>query len=149
MSNFKLLIDSREQHPLEFKHKLITEVITTKLDVGDYGAELPNGQIIPIFFERKSIGDLYSTLSHGYERFKQEIERSKGYNYQIIIIVERNLSTILTGFGYSSRTPQSIVYQLFTILARYKVWTVFCRDRNEASEYITQFFIGQAKEYLK
>lgn len=143
----KIIIDTREQKPLVFNHKSITTVEVKGLSVGDYGAMSSEYQH-PIVFERKSINDLYGTLSQGYERFKCEIERAKEQNTKIIIIVEGSLKRILMGTAFSKRTPESIIYQLFTIRARYGVETVFCSDRLEMSEFITQFYIAHHKEYL-
>lgn len=143
----KIIQDTREQAPLVFKHKSIKEVIIKGLNIGDYGGVTDSGFEFPMVFERKSIGDLYGTLSQGYERFKKEIERAKVNNKQIIIIVENNLSRVLQGTGYSQRTPESLVYQIFTILVRHGVQTVFCKDREETAEYITQFYIAHEKHY--
>ncbi len=146
--NIKILIDTREQLPLEFKHKFVSSVSTGKLNVGDYAAEFINGYRPPVVFERKSLGDLYGTLSAGYERFKCEIERAKEAGTQIIIIVEGSLTRVGQGIGYSNRTPASIIYQIFTLLAKHGIWTIFCSNRDEASEYITQFYIAHEKYYF-
>lgn len=143
----KIIIDTREQKPLVFNHKSITAVEVKGLSVGDYGAMSSEYQH-PIVFERKSINDLYGTLSQGYDRFRKEIERAKEQNTKIIIIVEGSLNRILMGTTFSKRTPESIVYQLFTLRVRYDVETVFCSNREEMAEYITQFYIAHHKEYL-
>ena len=68
-----IIIDNREQKPLEFS-------VPTKrgtLAVGDYRAEFSDGSVSQVVFERKSINDLYGTLSKGYSRFKREIEDRK------------------------------------------------------------------------
>jgi ERCC4-type nuclease len=140
--------DNREQIKLEFKHKSIKKVIDCTLNVGDYRAVFDDGFEPQIVFERKNISDLYGSLSGGYSRFKLEMERAKEQNLQLIIIVEANLSRVLCGVPYSQRTPESIVYQIFTLRARYDIETVFCKDRDEVSEYITQYFIAHEKEYM-
>lgn len=143
-----ILIDNREQKKLEFKHAYIKEIKNVTLSVGDYCAATSCGFRFPVVFERKSIVDLYSTLSGQYERFKAEIERAKEQNTKIIVIVEGSLKRILMGTAFSKRTPESIVYQLFTLRVRYDVETVFCANREEMAEYITQFYIAHHKEYL-
>jgi ERCC4-type nuclease len=99
-----------------------------------------------VVFERKSINDLYGTLSKGYSRFKQEIERSKGLRILLIIIVEGSLRRVLSGCSNSRRTPISIVYQLFTLRVRYGIETVFTNTREEMSQYITHYFLAEEKE---
>lgn len=142
-----IIQDTREQAPLVFTHNYIKEVIIKKLDVGDYGAFFPNGELIPVIFERKSINDAYGTLSAGYLRFKEEMERAKAGNIKLIIIIEGALSKVLKGTKYSLRTPESIVFQLFTIWMRHGVQPIFCKDADECAEFITQFFIAYDKEY--
>ena len=68
-----IICDTREQKCLEFS-------VPTKrgtLAVGDYRAEFSDGSVSQVVFERKGIGDLFSTLSGQYERFKREIEKAK------------------------------------------------------------------------
>lgn len=140
-----ILIDSREQLALEFPKAKETRNVCLK--VGDYSACFYEDHQISIVFERKSIADLYGTLSAGYERFRREIDRAKKNNIRLIIIVEGTLSKVLKGYCHSSRNAISIVYQLFTLRARHNIETVFCKDREEMSEYISQFYIAHFKEW--
>ena len=138
-----IITDSREQRPLEFTVPTIREC----LPCGDYRAKFSDGSLSEVVFERKSINDLFSTLSSGYPRFKREIELSHELRISIIIIVEGSLRRILRGCSHSQRTPISIVYQLFTIRLRHNVETVFCQDRDEMSEYITHYFLAEEREH--
>ena len=139
----EIIIDTREQKPLEFTVPTIREC----LPCGDYRAKFSDGSLSEVVFERKSINDLFSTLSSGYPRFKREIELSHELRISIIIIVEGSLRRILRGCSHSQRTPISIVYQLFTIRLRHNVETVFCQDRDEMSEYITHYFLAEEREH--
>ena len=139
----QIIVDSREQLPLEFSVPTIREC----LPCGDYRAKFSDGSLSEVVFERKSINDLFSTLSSGYPRFKREIELSHELRISIIIIVEGSLRRILRGCSHSQRTPISIVYQLFTIRLRHNVETVFCQDRDEMSEYITHYFLAEEREH--
>lgn len=65
----KILIDSREQKILTFKHPQITEIIIKKCEVGDYGCQFEDGFIVPVYFERKGLSDLFGTLGMGYKRY--------------------------------------------------------------------------------
>lgn len=143
----KIVIDTREQKKLEFKHPFVKGIMNYCLDEGDYGAIFSDTYSCPIVFERKSIPDLYGSLSKQYDRFKREIERAREKNIQLIIIVEGNLTKVLHGAKYSMRTPESLVYQIFTLRVRYNIETVFCKDAVEMAEYISQFFIAHYKEY--
>jgi ERCC4-type nuclease len=100
-----------------------------------------------VVFERKSINDLFGTLSQGYDRFKREIESAKKLGIHLIIIIEGGLSKILRGCPHSQRTPISIVYQLFTIRVRHNVESVFVKDREEMAQYITHYFLALEREH--
>jgi len=144
----KIIVDTREQLPLDFQHHYITEVIRRKCEVGDYGCQLEDGHETPIYFERKSVSDLFGTLSSGYKRFKKEIIRAKENKILLIIIIEGNLSKILKGFENSDRCGDSICQQLFTILIRYKIPFICCKDREEMTRYITEFYLAYGREYI-
>lgn len=139
----KIIIDTREQLPLKFTCETAREC----LPVGDYGGKFFDGTSCAVVFERKSINDLYGSLSQGYERFKKEIIKSSENSIRLIIIIEGSLNTVLRGTPNSRRTPISIIHQLFTIRARYGIETVFTNSRDEMSKYITHFFKAHAKEY--
>jgi ERCC4-type nuclease len=144
----KILIDTREQKPLRFKHKQISEVITKKLDIGDYGCQFEDGHVVPIFFERKSISDLYGTLGKGYSRFKKEVNRALDSKSQLIIIVEGSLTDVSRGTCHCKRKPQSLIDQVFTLFVKHGLMPVFCTNRAEMSAFITNFYIACGKQYL-
>jgi len=83
-----IIVDTREQTPLHFPEH---NVIRHKLDTGDYSLE---GYEDVICVERKSIGDLISTLNKvkskgkksNRERFWEELERMTSFRTCAIII---------------------------------------------------------------
>lgn len=130
-----ILVDTREQNPLSFPGR----TCRVTLPFGDYACELGDG-IVPLFFERKSIGDLYSTLSKGYERFRKMLRRSTEAEVKIVIIIEGSLRKVSKGYARSQRSGESVVKQLHTIRAVYGVEVVFCQDRGEMSQHIHYCF---------
>lgn len=140
-------IDNREQRPLVFESKLVKSYQKCTLNVGDYGCVLSDGYEVPVYFERKSLSDLYGTLSQGYERFKKELLRAKEQNKKLILIIESSLTRVLQGVGFSQRTPESITYQIFTISLKYDLGIVFTTSREESSLYITNYYYAISKEY--
>lgn len=145
----KIIIDSREQLPLRFKHPYITEVIVRKLDVGDYGVVFEDGHSPLFFFDRKSIPDLFGTMGTGYDRFKKCILRSQETGSTLFIIIEGTLLDVFKGTKYSDIDGKSVVYKLFTLWLKYGVQPVFVKDRKEMAEYITQFFIAVGKRHVE
>lgn len=145
----EIIIDSRESAPLVFKNDYIDKVSVRKLDVGDYSCVFKDGYQVPIFFERKSIGDLFSTMGMGYKRFKREMLRAHNSNKTLILIVEGSLHDVFAGYEYSTIEGLSMVRKLFTLWVKHGLIPVFCNSRREMSEYITQFYIAAGKEYVR
>jgi ERCC4-type nuclease len=145
----KIICDTREQQPLEFAHEFITEVKREKLLVGDYQAEFEDGYRPPICFERKGIGDLYGTLTSGYKRFKKEILRAQENKITLIIIIECTFTKVLGGYSHSTIEGITIIRTLFTLWVKYGIKPVFCKDREEASHYITEFFCALGRQHIE
>lgn len=144
----KILIDTREQSPLEFKHENVTDTCTKTLKVGDYGCEYKLGYIPPVFFERKSIGDLFGSMGKGYPRFKRELQRAECDNVKLILIIEGTLTKTLKGAKYSRMKGKSIVKKLFTLWIKYGLYPVFCKDRKEMSRYICEYYAAIGRKAM-
>lgn len=74
-----IIVDTREQRPL-FKFAK-----RQKLDVGDYTTSKLLGKF---HIERKSLQDLYQTITRGNMRFKKELFRAAWHQVTICIYVE-------------------------------------------------------------
>jgi ERCC4-type nuclease len=123
-------------------------VIVQKLNVGDYGCRFEDGYEVPVYFERKSLTDLFGTLGDGYARFKKEIIRAKESEKRLIVIVEKCLLSVDRGCERSFRSGNAILTQLFTLRARYGLETVFCTNRVECAEYIVHYYSAIGREYV-
>lgn len=143
-----IFIDTREQKPLEFVEEYIDNVVTCKLDFGDYACKISEHRI-PVYFERKSISDLLGTLTNGYERFKNEVNRAAGSNSRLVIIIEKSLSDVLKGSKHSKVSGLSVARTMFTLMVKHGVPFVCCKNREEMSKYISEFYYSYAKNYLK
>jgi ERCC4-type nuclease len=139
-----IYIDTREQKPLEFTAEYISNVYTNKLPYGDYGAKY-EGARVPVVFERKSLPDLCGTLGKGYTRFKKELLRAKEDNVLLIIIIEVDLLKILKGYKRSKMSGIGMIRTLFTLMTKYKVPFITCKNRKEMSLYISEFFYSYVK----
>lgn len=127
----RIVIDTREQRPLIFP----CDSIRKKLHVGDYGAEF-GGVLHPLAFERKSIGDLFGTLTFGYDRFRREMLKAADLGVKLVIVVEASKERVLKGYHHSARDPESIIVQLETIRKKYNVETIFFPSRKAMANYI-------------
>lgn len=141
-----ILIDTREQNPLEFDHMYVETTERRTLSVGDYAAEFKDGHRPPIHFERKSLPDLIGTFTSGYPRFKEEIKRSRESGIELVLIIEGTVKDILKGSKYSEVKGIQILRTVLSIYERYQIGHIFCRDRNEMATYIAERFCSYERK---
>ena len=139
---YKILIDTREQKPLKFER----ETISQKLDYGDYAFSHPE-QTCNCHIERKSLSDFIGTISGGYDRFINEIERAKENDAYLIILVEETLSNALS-FQYLPHiskkiraTPDFIFHRVRNLIQDYpNIQFLFVNGRKESSRMVELIF---------
>jgi ERCC4-type nuclease len=144
-----ILVDSQEKLPLEFSHPYVEGSQRISRDVGDYCARYKDAHQPPIFFERKSLPDLFGTMGKGYKRFRKEIMRSKDNKSELIIIIEGTVTDILRGTVYSQIDGLKILRTILSVWDKYKVVSVFCRDRKEMATFIAEYYCAYARNRLK
>lgn len=141
-----LTVDSREQCPLEFKPGIFSQIVTAKLEFADYGCTC-DGQKIPIYFERKSIGDLYGTLTKGNRRFKRMLSRAKEQDCELILLVEDSLRSVAGGYKHSSVPGDTIIKTAYSLWVRYGIIPMFCEDRRTAARIIEETYSAVARSF--
>ena len=144
-----ILVDTREQNPLSFSHPYVENTRACTLDVGDYSAIMADGHQPTIFFERKSIPDLFGTFTTGYQRFREEIRRSRQSGVELILIIEGTVTDILKGTKYSQVDGLQILRTVLSIYDRYQITHIFCRNREEMSTYIAERFCSYERKRQK
>lgn len=126
--DFTVIQDSREQMPWDFtgfkcdaphqNKNLIVPVEIAGLKTGDYSLK---GFEDRICIERKSLGDLYSTLGQDRDRFEREFERMAQMQYAALII-EADWPTICSSPPERSKLhPKSVFRTLIAWSQRYGV----------------------------
>lgn len=113
-SPFEVLIDTREQAPWRFQglrgdsrrkfRPLVVFTDIATLKTGDYsvkGFDGPGGIVI----ERKSLADLFGTLTHDRERFVRELERMQEFRVSAVVI-EGGWDQILLGPRRTDQTDE-------------------------------------------
>jgi hypothetical protein len=129
-----ITIDTREQKPLKLNN---CDVFTEKLEFGDYSCDAL------LAIERKSLSDLVSTLSSGFERFNREIERAKIAGGYIVVVTECDINKFLS-FSYSragkfSKASTDFIFHRFReVCKNYPDNVQFCFSggRKESSSLI-------------
>lgn len=140
-----LLIDTREQNPLEFVVTNGVEVVNQALPVGDYGAV---GQMVVI--ERKSIADLFSSFSKNYEAERAKILKANELGYKYILAIEASALEVRKGHQYwkdgqlhaSAKDGLAQIRQLMTISRKYQVDVWFCESRRDMAFRIMEYLLA-------
>lgn len=157
-----VLIDNREQQPYAFDRftadkkfgggPLVVEARTVCLHTGDYSLE---GYEDRVAVERKSLNDLFHTLSQGRDRFERELARLNGFEVAAVV-VEAEWATILTDpLRFSQLEPKTVFRSVLAWCQRFPRvhwYTVPGRDFGEATAFrILERFVRdrQREEKLK
>lgn len=125
----QIVVDSREQNPFKFEYY---PVIESKLEYGDYALH-PNNRLA---VERKSLNDLFGTLSGGKERFEREVGRAAKSDGYIVVVVESTLNNLLyQKQKFSKASGDFIAHNMRQLLRKYNnLQFVFCDGRAEARD---------------
>lgn len=139
---FEVIIDTREQFPLAFSSSKISNVVTKKLDTGDYSIV---GLEDKLSIERKgSVTEFYGNVTQ--KRFWNEMERMKNYKYRFIVF-EFSVSDVEM-FPYNAKLPKSVLSKLKVSSAylmkciarlqtKYGIHVVFGGNRDNSTYLIT------------
>lgn len=141
-----LLIDSREQSPLVFPKEINQEVIG--LPFGDYTAMI-DGKQVPVAFDRKSLGDLYGTMTHGYERWKRCMAKAKDCGHKLILITEGTYSDVEAGYSHSDFSGDAMIKKLETLAVKYDLEWWACESRQVMSKRILGTFQAIERMWAK
>jgi len=143
-----IFVDTREQTPLRFNYPI--EIKT--LSYGDYSFSDINASC-GCHVERKSLNDFLGTLSGGFDRFKNEIERADAQGSYLVVVVERklddckafnHLSEIKRKIGKMKATPEYIFHNVRELLQTYKnLQFLFVESREESVRVIEKIFTSK------
>lgn len=143
-----LVCDTREQKMLDFSGiEGVEKIEEMALSFGDYTA-IVHGRPVPIVVERKGLGDLFGTMTSGYERFKKEMARAKESNMKLILAIEGTYSTVWEGIAHSQFDGQSMLKKLATLYVKYDLECWFCESRRVMARRICDTFAAVEKNYV-
>lgn len=150
-------VDSREQSPLVFPCQgLVSKVVTIGLPFGDYWCAMQDKKgnelnEMPIVFERKSIADLFGTLSNenSIRLHKEKIRKAEEVDCKLFMIVEGTLSDVEDGVKHSQMDPQTILKTVFTFKVKYGLQPIFCKDRKEMVRYMLHTWEAFGRNFKK
>jgi len=131
---YMIITDTREQKPLFGEGESIREGLRT----GDYSIV---GFEDKFSIERKSMADLFQTVTRDHARFKREIERGLELDYFAIVVEGSWTDMLLNNFVGSSRTMVSgvtVAKIMSTIHIKYGVPIFFSNGRHESKLIIRE-----------
>lgn len=146
---FTIVRDTREQEGKGWNFrasKNCAGVVREKLDVGDYSIK---GLENIVCIERKTIGDLWSTLGlqKNYERFLREWDRAKNHRMKYLII-EGTLADVNRGYRWSKVHANLIHAKLFSLQVKHNVHVVFAGRQDVARAYVRKLLDKLYRYYL-
>jgi ERCC4-type nuclease len=121
-----IIIDSREQRPLDFGD-WPTE--RAGLDTGDYSLR---GFTDLIAIERKSLPDLVMCCGRERDRFMRELNRLRAYRYRAVV-VEATYKKIQGGKWRSQLKPAHVIGSIASWGAKFNIEFVFAGDPEGAA----------------
>lgn len=141
-----IIVDTREQKPL-WKHPV---AIRYKLLCGDYSTMLLRESFC---IERKSLADLYGTLTKGHVRFRNELIRAQANGITLIIVVEGTLKQFINkqwpGGSRRLTSGEALGKIVNTVQNRYGVPVRWCGSRGGAKKLINQLLKERENEINK
>lgn len=141
-TDFTIVIDSREQTPLNFKIKdFEIPTLVKALPTADYSVK---GLEQHIAVERKSLPDLVACVTRERERFEKELQRLQAYPTRLLVI-ESTWSEIEAGNYRSKTNPQSVVGSLISWQERYSIPIMMCENHTRAGLMTARFLFSAVK----
>lgn len=115
-TSFVIVIDTREQLPFSFPEGV--ETVRGTLHSGDYSVK---GLEDRVAVERKSLADLYGSVTRGRERFEREIQRLSEFEYAMVVIEASWVDLIRNPPPRTEVKPRSVVATIIAWESRYGV----------------------------
>ena len=125
----KIIVDTREQEPFQFKG---WPCLRRGLKTGDYSLK---GYERRFAIERKSLEDLWSTLTvqENYSRFRQELGRAQASCLSLSVLVEATPVRIAqTSHAYSKANGFKVLDKFLRVCLEFGVAPLFGTDRSGA-----------------
>ena len=138
----ELVVDTREQTPLEFRN---IPADTGTLYTGDYSIR---GFEDDFAIERKTISDLVASLTRDRDRFMRELLRLRGCAFRRLLIVG-SVQDIEKGNYRSKASPRSIMASLSAIEARFYLPILFEETEDRAALRVERLAFWSWREHAK
>jgi ERCC4-type nuclease len=136
-----IVVDTREQTPLSFSFPTITGTLPT----ADYSVA---GLEEDFAVERKSLPDLFGSLTSGRERFRRELQRLLAYPFRRLLVIGSEQEIAMGMSRARGVNPKAVLHSLYAIEAR-GVPVVFTPSPSAAAALVERWAYWRAREVLK
>ena len=137
-----IVCDSREHRPFEFSSAVRVE--RRALAAGDYSLAGLEDRVV---VERKTLGDLLGSITHGRERFVKELRQLRAFSLAVLMI-EADWSTILAGDYRADVAPSAVVGSLMAFSIKYGIVPILAGD-HETGAILTERLLGNYARLLE
>lgn len=136
-SGLEILIDTREQQPLNFSNS-----IESKLDFGDYTAG--GEKYSKTFVDRKAVGDFCSTFSGGVDRFRKEMDRCVEFDSYMFVVVESSVDKINSENKKFVKNLSYVWHNVKQLMLEYpqNIQFIFAHSRKGAQKIIPKILMS-------
>ncbi|MFH1738996.1 MAG: ERCC4 domain-containing protein [bacterium] len=147
-----IIQDTREQDPLSFSPRVRVE--EGHLDIHPWKDSLPAGDYSikgledEIIIERKSLGDLFGSMTQGRERFDRELRQFRRFRFAALV-VESDWPTILAGTYRSKMSVESAIGTLMSYKVKYGVNVLMAHDHQTAARLVEKILCLYAEYYVR
>jgi len=115
------------------------------LSTGDYSVQ---GLEDDFTIERKSLGDLYGSLTSGRDRFSRELQRMKAFGFSRLLIIGSVHEIEQGAARHRGMNPLAVLNSLAAIEAR-GVPIVFARSPEAAAALVEKWSFWRSRELMK
>jgi len=137
-----IIQDTREQTPLVFTN---LPVVVDGLTTGDYSVR---GLEDDFAVERKTLPDLFGSLTSGRERFMRELQRMQAFPFRRLLVIGSESEISMGSSRAKGINPKAILHSLAAIEAR-GVPVVFAPSGHAAAILVERWAFWRAREVLK
>ena len=139
-----IYVDTREKLPYWTGPKIVRRALL----VGDYTTESLQGIY---HIERKSLEDLYGTLTAGKIRFLRECLRAKKAGVKMEMVIEGRITDFMAlkfkGGNYRECPPHLLERRIRTITATYSIVFHWCSNRQTAKRLVRTLLVAKERYY--
>lgn len=143
LTDLKIISDTREQYPFEFKEYDNIRIYNDTLDFGDYtlvGHEFPHDDESIIIERKAHCKELLNNLGTNWNRFEREAEELQKYKHKCIIVCGPENFNMLYRQNLTQINPDFAYRQLSILHTKYQLPTLFFENRENAENYVYRMF---------